>query len=81
MLELHLGACQGDAVAMLETTGCDAVMIGRAAMGNPFIFKAVNDAIAGLPPADIPTVTQRMELLRRHVIGLCTEKGEYRDFR
>lgn len=32
-----------DAKRMLDETGCDAVMIGRAALGNPFIFKQVND--------------------------------------
>jgi nifR3 family TIM-barrel protein len=32
-----------DAKRMFEETGCDYIMIGRAAMGNPFIFKQVND--------------------------------------
>lgn len=32
-----------DAKQMLEQTGCDYVMIGRAAMGNPFLFKQIND--------------------------------------
>ncbi|MFH1506077.1 MAG: tRNA-dihydrouridine synthase, partial [archaeon] len=35
--------CPEDAKAMLEQTGCDYVMIGRAARGNPFIFKQIND--------------------------------------
>lgn len=33
-----------DALRMKEETGCDAVMIGRAAIGNPFIFKEIADA-------------------------------------
>ena len=36
-----------DAVRMLEETGCDAVMIGRASIGNPWIFSQVLDRIKG----------------------------------
>ncbi|RNJ76735.1 MAG: tRNA dihydrouridine synthase DusB [Nitrosopumilus sp. H8] len=32
-----------DAARMLEQTGCDYVMIGRGAMGNPFLFEQIND--------------------------------------
>jgi nifR3 family TIM-barrel protein len=44
-----------DAVEMLNQTGCDAVMIGRAAIGNPWIFSQVNALISGkhLPPVGI----------------------------
>ena len=35
-----------DARDMIEQTGCDYVMIGRAAMGNPFIFEQVNDLLS-----------------------------------
>jgi len=40
-----------DALQMMESTGCDAVMIGRAAIGNPFIFSEVIARLKGeLPP-------------------------------
>ncbi|TRZ52833.1 tRNA dihydrouridine synthase DusB [bacterium] len=44
-----------DAVCMLNQTGCDAVMIGRAAIGNPWIFSQVTALLSGkhLPPAGI----------------------------
>lgn len=48
-----------DALRMVAETGCDAVMIGRAALGNPWIFRD----LAGGPP---PTPTERAALIRRH---------------
>lgn len=38
-----------DALAMLRETGCDAVMVGRAAMGNPFIFAGIESLVRGEP--------------------------------
>jgi tRNA-dihydrouridine synthase B len=39
--------CAEDALKMLKETGCDAIMIGRAAMGNPSIFSGVNALLLG----------------------------------
>ncbi len=36
-----------DALRMLDTTGCDAVMIGRAAIGDPALFKRINALLSG----------------------------------
>ena len=38
-----------DAVRMVEETGCDGVMIARAALGDPWLFERVNAALEGLP--------------------------------
>jgi nifR3 family TIM-barrel protein len=48
-----------DAVRMMRETGCNAVMIGRAALGNPWIFRE----LTGGPP---PTVGERRALVLRH---------------
>jgi tRNA-dihydrouridine synthase B len=51
-----------DAVRMIEETGCDAVMIGRAASSNPWIFRQIGDYIA-TGRYDQPTETDRYRLL------------------
>jgi nifR3 family TIM-barrel protein len=51
----------GDAARMFAETGCDAVMIGRAALGNPWIFG--QSAAVPLPP---PTPDARRDLILRH---------------
>jgi tRNA-dihydrouridine synthase B len=65
-----------DAVRMLEETSCDAVMIGRAAVGNPWIFAGAAALWRG---SDLPgpaSLADRMELAVEH-LGLMVEaKGE-----
>jgi tRNA-dihydrouridine synthase B len=51
-----------DAVRMIEETGCDAVMIGRAASSNPWIFRQIGDYIA-TGRYDEPTEADRYQLL------------------
>lgn len=51
------------AVEMLTTTGCDFVMIGRAAMGNPLIFKECNAAIEG--NLYFPSLDEKHDALKR----------------
>lgn len=65
-----------DAVRMMEATGCDGVMIGRAALGDPWLFERVNAALAGKPIPPPPTLRQKMEAMRRQVYEMCEEKGE-----
>jgi nifR3 family TIM-barrel protein len=62
----------GDAARMFAETGCDSVMVGRAAMGNPWIFAALKRemATAGGPapaaPGGSPTRAERRALILRH---------------
>lgn len=65
-----------DAVRMMAETGCDGVMIGRAALGDPWLFERVNAALAGAPIPPPPTLRQKMEAMRRQVYEMCEEKGE-----
>ena len=51
-----------DARRMMEQTGCDAVMIGRGALGNPWVFASAKHG-RDLPP---PTPAERLALIRRH---------------
>lgn len=67
-----------DAHRMREETNCDAVMIGRGALGNPWLFRMLN----GGPP---PTVEERLELVMRHfeshVVFVGSDLPAVREFR
>lgn len=65
------------AEAMLRHTGCDGVMIGRAAQGNPWIFREVTEYLetGTIPPR--PSPEEVRELVRRHAGLQLEHKGEY----
>ena len=65
--------CGADAVALVERTGCDAVMIARAAEGNPWVFAQCKAALAGEPEPAKPSVEERIAMARRHA-GLLAER-------
>jgi tRNA-dihydrouridine synthase B len=50
-----------------EHTGCDAVMIGRGALGNPWLFSRLRALCAGHPDPGAPTLAERLHVYRRHV--------------
>jgi tRNA-dihydrouridine synthase B len=52
---------------MREETGCDAVMIGRGALGNPWLFARCAAVAAGRPDPGPPTLEERLAVFRRHV--------------
>ncbi len=66
-----------DAVRMVEQTGCDGVMIARAALGDPWLFERVNAALEGLPAPKEPNLQARMNALRRQVEEMVEQKGEF----
>lgn len=67
-----------DAAHMLEETGCDAVMIGRGAYGNPWIFQRTRAWLEDHRQLPEPTPAERMRVLCRHVERLCEIRGEER---
>ena len=66
-----------DAAAMLEQTGCDAIMLASGTLGNPFLFSEIKARLAGeQAPSFSPA--QRTEVCLEHVRLLCERYGEYR---
>lgn len=68
----------GDAARMLDVTGCDAVMIGRAARGNPWIFRNVLHYLATGREPPLPAAAERVAMALRHFDLLIRYKGEDR---
>lgn len=64
-----------EAVKMRQQTGCDAVMVGRAAIGNPAIFTQINDLLAGRPPRKIAIHT-RISMMKRYLHASVCYFGE-----
>jgi tRNA-dihydrouridine synthase B len=66
-----------DAQAMLDETGCDAVMIGRGAMGNPWLIQRTVHLLETGELIPEPGLDERLSLARRHLAMAVQNKGEY----
>ncbi|MBR3056559.1 MAG: tRNA dihydrouridine synthase DusB [Clostridiales bacterium] len=71
------------AISMLDETGVEGVMVGRAAQGNPWIFREIYSALSGrTKEADeasafgAVSIEERCDVIRRHLSGLCRQLGE-----
>jgi len=64
-----------DYIRMIEETGCDAVMIGRGALGNPWIFKSIKAKLSGQYFSQ-PTLSDRAEMCKIHFDLLREDKHE-----
>ena len=62
-------------VRLREHTGCDAVMIGRGALGNPWLFARLREVTAGRPDPGPPSIEDRLAVFRRHVTLIETLKS------
>ena len=62
---------------MLEYTGCDLVMIGRGALGSPWLFRQANALLEKGENLPGPDITERADVMLRHIKLLCARKGEY----
>jgi tRNA-dihydrouridine synthase len=63
---------------MFDETGCDAVMIGRAAIGNPWIFRRSQSYLKGGVDPGPPSLAEQIGLFYDLLHATALEKGEYR---
>lgn len=62
---------------MMEETGCDFAMVGRGALGNPWIFAELNAAWRGEPLPSPPTKEEKKQMMLLHFNDVLDLKGEY----
>ena len=65
------------AMDILQATGADAVMIGRGALGNPWLFGQCNALLAGEDIPPLPPLRERLETARRQIVLAAEQKGEH----
>ena len=65
-----------DAQKMYEETGCDLVMVGRGALGNPWLFMQIYSWFANEKQIPPPSIEERLFVMLRHIKMLCEYKGE-----
>ena len=61
---------------MLERTGADFLMLGRAAMGNPFVFREINAFLADGTPLPETTIKERLDTMLSHIDLMFKYKNE-----
>lgn len=66
-----------DALRLLTETGCDGIMIGRGAQGNPWLFRQVIHYLATGQLLPGPTMAERFDMTLRHLEMLVVHKGEH----
>ena len=62
---------------MYKTTGCDFIMVGRGALGAPWIFTQINEYLKSGIILPEPPIEERMDTMIRHIAKLCEYKGDY----
>lgn len=62
---------------MYETTGCDFIMLGRGALGSPWVFTAINEYFRSGIILPEPPIEERMAVMIKHIKKLCEYKGDY----
>lgn len=65
-----------DALDMLSYTKCDAVMIGRALIGKPYLIKEIKNALEGKENQEV-SYLERLDLCKEYVRRLCEDETEY----
>jgi len=62
-------------IKFFSQTGCDGAMIGRGALGNPWIFRQALEMLRGKPPAE-PSLEEKEALILRHLRMVVEMRGE-----
>ena len=65
------------AAIMLEKTNCDAIMIGRGALGNPWLFQRLNAYLSECRVLPEVSINEKMVVMLRHIQKIIDYKGEY----
>lgn len=66
-----------DAIRIKDHTGCDAIMIGRGAQGNPWIFKRIDHYMKTGQLLDLPSKDEKIDIAIKHMDLAIKEHGEY----
>ncbi|MPM92863.1 putative tRNA-dihydrouridine synthase [bioreactor metagenome] len=66
-----------DAAQMLTDTGCDGIMVGRGAQGNPWIFRQIVHYLETGELLPSPSMKERLAIILRHLDMVVEHKGEY----
>lgn len=62
---------------MYKSTGCDFIMVGRGALGAPWVFRQINEYLKNGVILPDPPIEERMSIMLRHIKKLCEYKGDY----
>lgn len=62
---------------MFKATGCDFIMVGRGALGAPWLFRQINEYFDSGIILPEPPIEERMAVMLRHIKQLCENKGDY----
>lgn len=65
------------AAAIFEKTGCDSIMVGRGALGRPWVFRQISEYLQNGTVLPEPPVEERMDIMLRHISALIADKGDY----
>lgn len=62
---------------MYDYTGCDFIMIGRGALGSPWLFEQINTYFEKGEILPDPDIEEKMQIMINHIEKLCEYKGDY----
>ena len=62
---------------MYDYTGCDYIMVGRGALGNPWVFREIDEYFRTGKIISPPTLDEKLDVLSRHISRAVEYKGEY----